>query len=493
MITCHFLPAAAVLLAAVPMVADAAVTVERAVVPLTHEAVARAYDPTIGDFPVVGNPGAPENDRWADLFFRYHFMVKNEGVKPATVRAEAAKPADFDIATEFRLEPEKAEVAPGQTAGVTLVMKVPGEAAAKLPKGYTREIAVRFSGEGVAGGEQKVVFWVPAVAKILAGSDGKGIPADVCPEGADYAEEFSGGWDGTGFKSPFAVATEGQIASWRKTVAQGLKPDKQDQVWHHGNGGMMKSLAETDPGSIADWQRDHTKHAPTAEAIQNLALSWAYTGDEADAGKAARLILAVVDRAERLGFGQDGRVGQNGLSDAWFTSPVFRAIDLLAGAGKFSAEELTRIRRWMTYQANIMRDQIFAYSNMQTEECYPIMIAGLHAKDFKLARFSYYPPYGMEGQLSGAFYADGFHREHQNGYHFQTIIPITDQAEALLRLGFCGYDERVHRALMNPVGSSGNFVARFGGFRTGDGLDWGDGNTSHPLRPTAGDRRLLAG
>ena len=43
------------------------------------------------------------------------------------------------------------------------------------------------------------------------------------------------------------------------------------------------------------------------------------------------------------------------------------------------------------------------------------------------------------------------------------------------------------------LGSSGNFVARFGGFRTGDGLDWGDGNTCHPLRPTAGDRRLLAG
>ena len=35
-------------------------------------------------------------------------------------------------------------------------------------------------------------------------------------------------------------------------------------------------------------------------------------------------------------------------------------------------------------------------------------------------------------------------------------------------------------------GSSGNFVARFGGLRTGAGLGWGDGNTSHPLRPTAG-------
>ncbi|RLT20556.1 MAG: hypothetical protein DWI27_00220 [Planctomycetota bacterium] len=39
----------------------------------------------------------------------------------------------------------------------------------------------------------------------------------------------------------------------------------------------------------------------------------------------------------------------------------------------------------------------------------------------------------------------------------------------------------------------GEFRGRFGGFRTGDGLDWGDGNTCHPLRPTAGDRRLLMG
>jgi hypothetical protein len=43
----------------------------------------------------------------------------------------------------------------------------------------------------------------------------------------------------------------------------------------------------------------------------------------------------------------------------------------------------------------------------------------------------------------------------------------------------------------NHSGSSGNFVALFGGFGTGDGLDWWDGNTCHPLRQTAGNRQLL--
>ena len=51
------------------------------------------------------------------------------------------------------------------------------------------------------------------------------------------------------------------------------------------------------------------------------------------------------------------------------------------------------------------------------------------------------------------------------------------------------YKESVH----SLVGSSRNFAASFRGFRTGAGFDWGDGNTCHPLRPTAGDRRLLAG
>ena len=38
------------------------------------------------------------------------------------------------------------EVAPGAVSNVTLVIKVTGEAAAKLPQGYTRQIEIRFSG-----------------------------------------------------------------------------------------------------------------------------------------------------------------------------------------------------------------------------------------------------------------------------------------------------------------------------------------------------------
>jgi hypothetical protein len=247
------------------------------------------------------------------------------------------------------------------------------------------------------------------------------------------------------------MATDAQIADWRRTVGQGLKPDRQDQYWHFGHPGMLDPLADTDPGTIASWKSGHESHSPLGEAMLNLALSWAYTGDKTKAGKAGKLILGYVDRAQQLGFGQNGRVGVNGLSDSWFCNPVFRAIDLLAGAETFTDEEVKRIYRWMAYEANIIQDQVFGFNNMQCEANFPVMAAGLATGDFKYLRFAYYPPYGMQGQLSGAFFADGFHREKQTGYHYRSINPITDQAEALLRLGFCAYDERVHWALMNPV------------------------------------------
>ncbi len=450
MIVSRFFPAAALLLAAAPMVADAAVTVERAVVPLTHEAVARAYNPGDYRFPVVGDPGAPDNDRWADLFFRYHFTVENRGPQAASVRVEAVKPVDMDVATEFRLEPEAVDVGPGQKRGVTLVVKVPGEVAAKLPQGYTREVAIRFRGAGVVGGDHTVVFWVPAVAKILAGSDGTGIPADVIPVGADYKEEFSGGWDGARFRPPFVRGTRTQIARIRELAKTG------ESDAHHIPSYVPRLIEQhmekATVAGISDEPSFLTFHKPYAQAILDLASRWTETGDRAYADRARDLILAYVARAERLGGGSKGRVGKNGLEDGWFCDSVFKAIDTLVGTDVLSEADLAEIIPWMVRsEANIMQDQVFAYSNMQTEENYPIMVAGLYANDFKLLRFAYYPPYGMEGQLSGAFYADGFHREHQHGYHFRTINPIADQAEALLRLGFCGYDERIHRALMNQM------------------------------------------
>lgn len=437
----------ALTLCAVVAAVPGGIRVERAVVPLTHEAVARAYPEQAKGFPVVGDPDADSAERWADLFFRYHFVVRNTGAESATVRAAAEAATDFAVAKVLRVEPERVELGPGERASVTLVVQVAGEAAAGLPAGYAREIEVRFRGEGFDEATRRVVFWAPAVAKILAGADGQDLPADACPEDADYADEFSGGWDGSSFTSPFLMATDAQIATWRETVARGIKPDRQDQYWHHGNAGMLPTVSKD---MIAD-DRGHETAAPMGEAILNLALSWAYTGNRTDAEKAGELILGYVDRAERLGFGQNGRVGVNLLSGAWFTNPVFRAIDLLEEAGIFTDEETTRIQHWMLYQANVIQDQIIGLNNMQCEANYPVMAAGLIGGDFKYLRFAYYPPYGMQGHLSGAFYADGFHREKQVGYHYRSINPIVEQAEALLRLGFCAYDERVHRALMNPV------------------------------------------
>ncbi|MEI7672324.1 MAG: hypothetical protein WCK00_09455, partial [Deltaproteobacteria bacterium] len=436
----------------------AGLLVQRAVVPLTHEAVARAYSPTFGGGPVVGDPAAPEADRWADLFFRYHFTVKNEDTKATMVEVAVTKPEDFGVATEFRIEPEKLEIAPGQTAEVTLAIKVPGEAAAKLPSGYKRDIEVRFAPKvslwlaclqmeaTVVGGAQKVVFWVPAVAKILAGADGKGIPADVFPAGADYETEFSGGWDGQKFKAPFLVMSGHEVEARRKMVAEGFKPLQN----------IDYPFPKADLGKQPDYMSitmlpDQPPHgSDIGSGMFDLALHWAYTGDRKFAEKVRELALALVDRADRLGRGSKGRMCANPLSEAWVSTPVFFAFDLISGAGVFTSEEEKRFKDWMIYETTLMR-QIFAYSNQQTEENIANFSAGLITGEFRQFRFAYYPPYGSEGQLSGAFYADGFHREHQQGYHYHTINPICEQAEALLRLGFCAYDERTHRALMQPV------------------------------------------
>jgi len=423
------------------------IKVARAVVPLTHEAVARAYNPKFGGYPVVGDPAAPEAERWADIFFRYHFTARNGGSKAATVQATATKPDGFAIATEFRIEPEKLEIAPGTTASVTLVVKVPGEAAAKLPAGYQRDIEVRFVGEGVEGGTQKVVFWVPAVAKILAGADGTGIPADVLPPDADYAHEFAGGWDGARFKQPFLAMSGHEVEARRKMVAEGFKP------LHNVDYPFPRADLGRQPEYLSIKMLPD-QPAPTGNELGggmlDLALRWAYTGDRKSAEKIRELAMAMVDRADRLGRGQRGRLCINGLSEAWVTTPVFFAFDLISGAGVFTPDEEKRFEDWMLYETTLMR-QIFAYSNQQCEENIANFAAGLVAGDFRHFRFTYYPPYGLEGQLSGAFYADGFHREHQIGYHYRSINPMCEQAEALLRLGFCTYDERTHAALMQPV------------------------------------------
>jgi len=422
------------------------VRVQRAVVGLTHKAVARGYPKHHKGYPVVGDPRSPAATRWADLYFRYHFTVFNDGTKTAKIAAVAQRPDDFKIAAEFRMAPEQADVAAGTSCDFTLIVKVPGEAAAKLPGGYWRKLSTRFTGAGVGPVSREVVFWVPAVAKILAGADGTSLPADVLPPGADFADEFSGGWNGKSFAAPFVMSTAAAIKAMRRMVAEGVKPGRYPYV----RADLSKKPDTVTPEMIPK-ENHHTKHNRFAHAILDFTLRWVHTGQKHFAQRARDLILAYVDRAHKLGLGLKGRVGLNGLSDAWFTSFAFPSYDLLKGTGLFTPAQQKRVEAWMLYEANMMADQMFGFNNMQCEENFPVMVAGLVGGRFDYLRFTYYPPYGLDGQLSGAFFADGFHRECQFGYHYRSINPIADQAEALLRLGFCVYDDRMRRALMNPV------------------------------------------
>ena len=424
----------------------AGLEVERAIVPLTHQCVARAYPASNMDYPVVGDTRTPEQDRWADLIFRYHFSVRNEGEKRRLVKTLPERPTDLDPAIELRAEPDEARVEPGSTAACTLEVHLPGETAAALPKGYQRRIRVRVESDGEDAAGHEVVFWVPAIAKILAGADGKTVPADVIPPGAEYADEFSGGWNGTGFPRPFILNTKTQIQTMKELFDKGVKPYRITYYWRN-----LEALLEGGVPERIPEKTSHSEHTPLAEGIRELALQWTFTGERDFAERSKNLLLGYVDRAERLGHGLAGRVGINGLSDSWFCNPAFKGYDLLAGTGVFSPEEDKKIRAWMQYEASIICPQVFGSNNMQCEANYPVMVAGLVSGKFKYLRFAYYPPYGIDGQLSGAFYADGFHREQQVGYHFRSINAISDAAESLLRLGFCIYDDRVHRALINPI------------------------------------------
>ena len=436
----------------------AGLEVERAIVPLTHQCVARAYPASNMDYPVVGDTRTPEQDRWADLIFRYHFSVRNEGEKRRLVKTLPERPTDLDPAIELRAEPDEARVEPGSTAACTLEVHLPGETAAALPKGYQRRIRVRVESDGEDAAGHEVVFWVPAIAKILAGADGKTVPADVIPPGAEYADEFSGGWNGTGFPRPFILNTKTQIQTMKELFDKGVKPYRITYYWRN-----LEALLEGGVPERIPEKTSHSEHTPLAEGIRELALQWTFTGERDFAERSKNLLLGYVDRAERLGHGLAGRVGINGLSDSWFCNPAFKGYDLLAGTGVFSPEEDKKIRAWMQYEASIICPQVFGSNNMQCEANYPVMVAGLVSGKFKYLRFAYYPPYGMDGQLSGAFYADGFQREQQVGYHYRSINPIADAAESLLRLGFCIYDDRIHRALMNPVQCTASFRDDLGG------------------------------
>ena len=434
--------------------------VERGTPALTHQAVPRAWPDQRRGYPVVGDADAGASDRWADLHFRYHFVLCNNGTKPVSVTARATAPKGFPFQVEVESSP--VSVPPGDERPLTLHVTASGEKAAGLSRGYSAKLAVDLEAAGEKLPPQKVVFWVPAVAKMLAGASPDSVAADVLPAGADYADEFAGGWDGKRFSLPFIMGTAEQIREARRLFHTGAAKQHYPHRW----GGVKQILAAYDPSQLPA-KRGAGMHQRIAEAILSLAMHWVHEGEgdvdleapvdelpdpQRYARRARELILAYVTRAETLGYEKGaGRVWVNGLGEAWFCNPVFKAIDLLTATNAFSPGELRRIHAWMNFEARVMRPQLFGFNNQQCEELFPILVGGLITGDLQRARFAYYPPYGLEGQLSGAFYADGFHREHQIGYHWRSINPLLDMGETLIRLGYCVYDPRMLRAATNPI------------------------------------------
>jgi len=387
-------------------------------------------------------------DEQGGLTFRYPLTVTNRLDRPVRARLELLPLKEGKAAASLS-EPQVALEA-GQTKTVEARVSLPAAAVKEAPPLYCEFFEARASAEGVDD----------SAVTILRSSDPIHLPVVVPPAEEKLAfplllrcrdvPSSVTGFD-PGRAQDLAEAKRQADASGPADLDAAL--DAPLSTRRQEIRGFNYWGSNDDGWRAAGWRY--------LTGVTACAFLYDYTGEKAYHKKGTAMLLRAaelfVPRREEwrklpCAVISHGIFSVNTLSLGWSTGGMrppylyekhglFNAFDLLA-ADMDEASRRKIIDGFLLPAAIHMRNHYFGLSNQQDVVNYPVMYAGMAARNWPLVAHAYCSEHGVVNQIAWAFSDDGLAAE--GNYHAPSIDPILYAAELLRRVGVDLYDQRLY-------------------------------------------------
>ncbi len=388
----------------------------------------------------------------------HRYEVTNRTDRPRSFDLEVE--GEFEIFEPSRRVLETPEIAPGETAEVSLTLSTPLATLAEAEP-LTREAAqlvIPAQQEGVPDLKAPLAAAVPlpdAGRPCLFAS-----PQEIA-RARDRAERYD--WA--------RKRVEGLIAAG--DAALELEVDVPDEVgqWSHHYvcedcGVGLKTESPTRhvcprcEKVHTGWPYDQVvvgrQHHRLTHAIRDLGLAYAFTDDTRYAEKAREILLAYGEKYRSFPLhnsrGQKsrsaGRLYAQTLDEAVDIIKVAWGYDLIYDSGVFSEADRETIESgYLRAVAEVIQRNDAGISNWQSWHNAGLAAIGFCLRDSALASLATYGEHGLQFQLNNSILPDGFWYEGTAAYHFYALNALRWTVEAAWHSGIDFYDNAAYKSL----------------------------------------------
>ncbi|MGG1553469.1 S-layer homology domain-containing protein [Paenibacillus ferrarius] len=253
-----------------------------------------------------------------------------------------------------------------------------------------------------------------------------------------------------GWAQDYLNAIKMKADSWLdKTVYYPSKPAGESTLYVCGDTPLVfdydkpfEHLCPTDntwvKGDAVDAAWRFTAHTVNIEAVRNLAMTYALSGDTRYAVKAKDMLLHYAELYPSYSLqALNGRLYYQSLDEAVQMIELVQAYDLIEPSGLFSAAEKYNVEQNLfAPSAKTLQGYDVGKSNWQTWHNAAIGAIGAALEDRTLMDFSVSGRSGFNFQMANSVLSDGFWYEGAIGYHFYAQSALFFHAQALKNMGY---------------------------------------------------------
>lgn len=401
-----------------------------------------------------------------DLVCSYPIAMTNALDRPLTARLRTAPYKNAPHA-KVALASERVELLPGETKTVQITVTLPAEVAAREKPLYCERFTLHADAEGLDDSDVTLLrssdlLYLTATVPIPE----ERLAFPLLPRRKDLLEI-------TGMRD-----RERQAAL---AVAEEVKPEDlevgvgsiEESAWNHAMHGKR---------GLYPWGKEGAPIAAQGRYLNgSTACAFLYdlTGEKKYLEKGTALLVRAAECFPRMhrawavqeyAMISDGCISQNTLRLGWATGSMrapyvfdrhglFNDFDLLA-KDMDSAARKKIVADFLVPAAIQMAGHRFGLSNQQDVVNYPILYAGLAARNWALVSLAYSGDYGLLTQIAQGFDDEGLCTEAH--YQVPSLRPILYATELLYHRGVDLYDQRLwtilhsraYEAMSGPYGDA---------------------------------------
>ncbi len=373
-----------------------------------------------------------------DSTLNYTFSLKN--ISDVDTAYQITPKTPFGAGYDVTVSPTTAVVAKGEETDVNLQVKVPASAQA----GDVQKAI--YTVKPLQGGKEITIeLNVKVGAPRVATKQHPYIMTSQTQLNEAKAKIQSYGW-----AEDYLDAIKVKADSWlNKTVYYPSKPAGESGKFVCGDTPLVFNydsphahLCPTNnqvyTGSDVDAGWRFTAHTVNIEAVRNLALTYALSGEVKYAQKAKEMLLNYAELYPSYAMqALNGRLYYQSLDEAVQMIQLVQAYDLIEPSGLLNAADKYNVEQNLfAPSAKTLQGYDVGKSNWQTWHNAAIGAVGAALEDKTLMDFSVTGKSGFNFQMANSVLSDGFWYEGAIGYHFYAQSALFFHAQALKNMGY---------------------------------------------------------